>query len=215
MNHLTISLNVCIWKDVQGWVQRACANNRMEWAQIKSKSENDAAINFIENHISKSRKASSENSSFDGMKSMILANLICIAVGEQGEWQDSDCLAEHILCQSKYFGGHIEHFNEPDIKQIDASGQWEYRWLNQDTDYNLFSKRNRYWVILKKVSFGVFRTILVSKEEKNFTIKSKDKGLSLSKFSWYLVIVKIIKIRHSKGHISQTSHDLKNIFMQK
>ena len=141
MNHLTISLNVCIWKDVQGWVQRACANNRMEWAQIKSKSENDAAINFIENHISKSRKASkvsvilvteagsptcnwlSENYSFDGMKSMILANLICIAVGEQGEWQDSDCLAEHILCQSKYFGGHIEHFNEPDIKQIDASGQ--------------------------------------------------------------------------------------------
>jgi len=30
-----------------------------------------------------------------------------------------------------------------------------------------------------------------------------------------LVIVKIIKIRHLKGHISQTSHDLKNIFMQK
>ena len=72
-----------------------------------------------------------------------------------------------------------------------------------------------YRVILKKVLFGIFRTILVSKEEKNFTIKNKDKGLSLSKFSWYLVIVKIIKIRHSKGHISQTNHDLKNIFMQK
>ena len=40
-----------------------------------------------------------------------------------------------------------------------------------------------YRVILKKVSFGVYRTILVSKEEKNFTIKSKHKGLSLSKFS--------------------------------
>ena len=39
-----------------------------------------------------------------------------------------------------------------------------------------------YRVILKKVSFGIFRTFLVSKEEKNFTIESKDKGLSLSKF---------------------------------
>jgi len=42
---------------------------------------------------------------------------------------------------------------------------------------------SNYRVILKKVLFGIFRTILVSKEEKNFTIKSKDKGLSLSKFS--------------------------------
>ena len=40
-----------------------------------------------------------------------------------------------------------------------------------------------YRVILKKVSFGVFRAILVSKEEKDFTTKNKDKGLSLSKFS--------------------------------
>ena len=30
---------------------------------------------------------------------------------------------------------------------------------------------NRYRVILKKVSFGIFRTILVSKAEKIFTIK--------------------------------------------
>ena len=43
-----------------------------------------------------------------------------------------------------------------------------------------------YRVILKKVSFGIFRTFLVSKEEKNFNIESKDKGLSLSKFSWSL-----------------------------
>ena len=42
---------------------------------------------------------------------------------------------------------------------------------------------NRYRVILKKVSFGVFSIILVFKEEKNFTMKSKDKVLSLSKFS--------------------------------
>ena len=40
-----------------------------------------------------------------------------------------------------------------------------------------------YRVFLKKVSFGVFRIMLVSKEEKNFTVESKDKGLSLSKFS--------------------------------
>ena len=36
----------------------------------------------------------------------------------------------------------------------------------------------RYWVILKKVSFCIFRIILVSKVEKNFTIESKDKDLS-------------------------------------
>ena len=40
-----------------------------------------------------------------------------------------------------------------------------------------------YRVILKEVSYGIFTTILVSKEEKNFTIKSEDKGLLLSKFS--------------------------------
>jgi len=41
----------------------------------------------------------------------------------------------------------------------------------------------KYRVIFKKVSFGIFRTILVTGEEKNFTIKSEHKGLSLSKFS--------------------------------
>ena len=47
----------------------------------------------------------------------------------------------------------------------------------------LIAKHARYRVIFKKVSFGIFRTIMVSKEEKIFTIKSKGKGLSLSKFS--------------------------------
>ena len=60
-----------------------------------------------------------------------------------------------------------------------------------------------------------FRTILVSHEKEILMIKSKNKGLSLSKFSWYLVIVKIMKIRHSKGHISQRNHDSKIIFMHK
>ena len=41
----------------------------------------------------------------------------------------------------------------------------------------------RYRVIFKKVSFGIFRTVLVSKEEKNFSKGGKDKGLSLSRFS--------------------------------
>ena len=72
-----------------------------------------------------------------------------------------------------------------------------------------------YRVILKKVSFGIFAIILVSKEDENFTIESKGKGLSLSRFSWYLAIVKIIQIGHLKGHISQKNHDLKIVFMQK
>ena len=71
-----------------------------------------------------------------------------------------------------------------------------------------------YRVFLKKVSFGVFSIILLSKEEKNFTMESEDKVLSLSKLSWYLVFIKIIKIRHLKGHISQKNHDLKIISTQ-
>ena len=42
--------------------------------------------------------------------------------------------------------------------------------------------KTKYRVILKKVSLGIFRTILVIGEEKNFTIKSKDKGLSKQVF---------------------------------
>ena len=73
----------------------------------------------------------------------------------------------------------------------------------------------RYRVILKKVSFGIFTIILVSKEDKNFTIESKGKGLSLSRISWHLAIVKNIKIGHLEGRISQTNCDLKIVFMQK
>ena len=40
-----------------------------------------------------------------------------------------------------------------------------------------------YRVILKKVSLGIFRIILVSKDKKDHTIESKDNGLSLSRFS--------------------------------
>ena len=71
-------------------------------------------------------------------------------------------------------------------------------------------------MILKKVSLGNFRIILISQEEKNSTIESKDKILLfLNKFSCYLVIVKIIKIRRLKGHISQKNHDSEIVLMQK
>ena len=70
-------------------------------------------------------------------------------------------------------------------------------------------------MILKKVLFGILRMIFVSKEEKNFTIESKDKGLSLSKISGYFAIVKIVKIRHLDGYIGQKNDDLEIIFMQK
>ena len=53
--------------------------------------------------------------------------------------------------------------------------------VNQSVSQSVFL--SMYRVFFKKVSFGVFRIILVSKEEKNFTVESKDKGLSLSKFS--------------------------------
>ena len=64
-----------------------------------------------------------------------------------------------------------------------------------------------YRVILKKVSFGIFEIIVVSKEENNYTMESKDKVLSLKTFSWYLVIVKSIKTRHIKGHMSQKNQN--------
>ena len=49
-----------------------------------------------------------------------------------------------------------------------------------------------YWVILKKVSFGVFRTILVSKEEKNFYYKKqRQRAISEQVF---------IKFGHGQNH---------------
>ena len=60
-----------------------------------------------------------------------------------------------------------------------------------------------YRVILKKVSFGIVLSILIAKEEINLTMESQDKALFLCKFLWYLVVIKIIKIGHWKGHISQ------------
>ena len=58
-------------------------------------------------------------------------------------------------------------------------------WLFCSNNFRIvdFLMNRRYRVILKKVSFGYFRIILDSKERKKFTIESKDKGLSLSKFS--------------------------------
>ena len=46
-------------------------------------------------------------------------------------------------------------------------------------------------MILKKVSFDIFRIFLVSKEDKNFTIERDDKGLSVSKF--FMILSKLTK----------------------
>ena len=77
--------------------------------------------------------------------------------------------------------------------------------LQQKVFLQKWNPQSMYRVVLKKVSFGIFRIILVSMEEKNFTIESKDKVLSLTKFSWYLNTVKVQKIRHPNGHISKKS----------
>ena len=57
-----------------------------------------------------------------------------------------------------------------------------------------------YRVVIKKVSFGIFKNF---KGRKDYFMESKVKKLSLSKVSRYLVIVKVIKIRHYIGHINQ------------
>ena len=51
------------------------------------------------------------------------------------------------------------------------------------TPYIKHPAKAMYWVILKKVSFGIFRIILVSKKEKKSTIQGRNKELPLSKFS--------------------------------
>ena len=53
-----------------------------------------------------------------------------------------------------------------------------------------------YRVIHKKVSFGIFSIIKTAYDKKFFAIEILDKVFSLSRFSRYLVIVKIVKIRH-------------------
>ena len=60
----------------------------------------------------------------------------------------------------------------------------------------------QYRVILKNVSFGISVSSWFLRE-KRILLSKANKVLSLSKFSWYLVIVQIIKIRHLKGHIRQ------------
>ena len=70
-------------------------------------------------------------------------------------------------------------------------------------------------MILKKVSIGIFIIMLNFQGRKNLTMESEDKVLSLSRFSRYLVIVKIIEIRQEKGHESKKNRDLKAIFIQK
>ena len=70
-----------------------------------------------------------------------------------------------------------------DLGEIQIAGSQRVVEITQKEWAHSHERALRYRVIFKKVSFGIFGTFLVSKEEKNFTIKSKDKGLSMSKFS--------------------------------
>ena len=60
------------------------------------------------------------------------------------------------------------------------------------------------WII-KRFPLEILESSWFSKKKKIYYRKQRQRAiwLSLSEFSWYLAIVKIIKIRHSKGHISQ------------
>ena len=62
----------------------------------------------------------------------------------------------------------------------------------------------------KKVSFGIFSIIKTTKNRNIATVKFIDKVPSLSKFSRYLVKVKIVKIRHLIGLISYMNKIGKN-----
>ena len=135
----------------------------------------------------------------------------------QSKWYQS-CVKKSEMSKIKNWTWDLIYKTRIRIKERGKTKKylaWTFLIRSWKLDQSWILPPRRYRVILKKVSFDIFRTLLVSKEEKLFTIESKDKGLSLSKFSWYLVIVKISKIRHSEGHISQTNHDLKNIFGQK
>ena len=56
-------------------------------------------------------------------------------------------------------------------------------WTLDEDKYSLDVILRIYRVTVKKVSFCIFRIILVSKGKNYSTIETKDEGLSLSKFS--------------------------------
>ena len=64
--------------------------------------------------------------------------------------------------------------------------EWEWRpprdFINKIERFLIFSYKQTIdtGCFFKKISFGIDRILLVSKEEKKFTMKSNDKGLSLS-----------------------------------
>ena len=68
---------------------------------------------------------------------------------------------------------------------------------------------------LKRFHLIFLESSWLPRKKKKFTIEIKDKVLSLSKFLWYLVIVKITQIRHSRARISQKNRDSKIVFVQK
>ena len=68
---------------------------------------------------------------------------------------------------------------------------------------------------LKRFHLIFLESSWLPRKKKKLTLKRYDKVLFLTKFSWHLVMVKIIKIRHLRGHISQNNHDSKPIFIWK
>ena len=85
-----------------------------------------------------------------------------------------------------------------------------------DAKQNIEAKAYRqsgYRVVKKKVSLDIFSIIRTNYNKEFLTVKITDKVLSLSKFWRHLVNVKIVKIRHSNGHISYIKQCQKNIFL--
>ena len=76
-------------------------------------------------------------------------------------------------------------------------------WCSLCIDIGWFSKR---------FHLAFLESSWFPRRKKKFSLENKDKGLSLSKLSWYLVIVKIIRIRHLNGHISQKKPWFRNYF---
>ena len=73
--------------------------------------------------------------------------------------------------------------------------------------WGFWGEATRYQAIHKMVSFCIFSIIKTALDKKIFAIEVRGKVLSLSKFLKYLVMVKIVKIRHQNGHISCINHE--------
>ena len=67
----------------------------------------------------------------------------------------------------------------------------------------------------KKCSKGILESFRLPGIKRTFAMEYQDKGLSLCKFSRYLVVIKIMDIRHKICHIYYKNADFESIFSQK